>query len=180
MQWLDPSESRMPPSRRVRGSSRSKMGKKLFRTTSAYLLMKDSKRMVSGPCMTPRYHQTYTCKSMVSVLKFLFLAKVSIYIDPDGIIYDASLNRTNIGDNNNKVMLASSYASLCATDRTSSIAFSFLRTRATETATSPIIVGDEWANSVRPRRWDRSRWMMPSKTSTRNSKPRRSRLGGQR
>lgn len=30
-------------------------------------------------------------------------ANVSIYIDPEGIIHDASLNQTNIGNNNNKV-----------------------------------------------------------------------------
>lgn len=28
---------------------------------------------------------------------------VKVYVDDDGIIYDASLNQTNIGGNNNKV-----------------------------------------------------------------------------
>ena len=31
------------------------------------------------------------------------LGNVKVYIDDDGIIYDASLNQTNIGGNNNKV-----------------------------------------------------------------------------
>lgn len=28
-----------------------------------------------------------------------------VYIDADGLIYDASLNQTNIGKNNNKVLI---------------------------------------------------------------------------
>lgn len=31
--------------------------------------------------------------------------RVSVFIDEDGIIHDASLNQTNIGNNNNKVCI---------------------------------------------------------------------------
>lgn len=36
----------------------------------------------------------------------LTLAQMSVYIDDENIIYDAALNQTNIGNNNNKVRIS--------------------------------------------------------------------------
>ena len=45
-------------------------------------------------------------------------ADVKVYIDDDGIIFDASLNQTNIGGNNNKVCVKVTSFSMPALNNT--------------------------------------------------------------
>lgn len=39
---------------------------------------------------------------LLQILLTRFLATAQVYIDDSGIIYDAALNQTNVGNNNNK------------------------------------------------------------------------------
>lgn len=68
------------------------------------------------------------------------LSDAMVYIDDDGIIYDASLNQTNIGGNNNKVREAHFSADLFVLIPHSSIVCSSF-TKGRMTLTSPIPAG---------------------------------------
>ena len=64
-----------------------------------------------------------------------------VYIDDDGIIYDASLNQTNIGGNNNKVCRGRlSPNRFVLIPHSSIVCSSFTKRRMT--LTSPIPAGD--------------------------------------
>ena len=71
-----------------------------------------------------------------------------VYIDDDSIIYDASLNQTNIGGNNNKVRRGQLSADLFVLIPHSSIVCSSF-TKRRMTLTSPIPAGDASEISVR-------------------------------
>lgn len=64
-----------------------------------------------------------------------------VYIDDDGIIYDASLNQTNIGGNNNKVGSSDLSTELFVLIPHSSIVCSSFTKRRMK-PTSPILAGD--------------------------------------
>ncbi|KAL9625664.1 MAG: hypothetical protein Q9204_007784 [Flavoplaca sp. TL-2023a] len=63
-----------------------------------------------------------------------------VYIDDDGIIYDASLNQTNIGGNNNKVCGSDPHTEQSVLIVNSSIVCSFF-TKQETTRTSLILAG---------------------------------------
>lgn len=81
---------------------------------------------------------------------------VKVYVDDDGIIYDASLNQTNIGGNNNKVgsrLLAS--PKLMRLILCSSTACNYCTMRR-GTSTLPTRAGGALVISARSRLWARS------------------------
>ena len=75
-----------------------------------------------------------------------------VYIDDDGIIYDASLNQTNIGGNNNKVGGSDHHTEQSVLIIHSSIVCSSFTKQGT-TLTSPILAGGVLAILVNSRQW---------------------------
>lgn len=75
-----------------------------------------------------------------------------VYIDDDGIIYDASLNQTNIGGNNNKVGGSDPHIEQSVLIVHSSIVCSCFTKRGM-TRTSRILAGGVLAISVNSRQW---------------------------
>ena len=80
------------------------MAKRLCLMISMSRLMKVSMETVSFSTSFPQL-QASICGIASDPIQELtrLLGDAKVYIDDDGIIYDASLNQTNIGGNNNKV-----------------------------------------------------------------------------
>ena len=103
-------------------------------------------------------------------------ANVGIYVDDDDLIYDASLNQTNVGGNNNKVGHLSPHGDYLADNLESSIDYSCSRPRrASSTGLTP--VGEGSVSSARSRPWVPSTWSKLSQSLTRSSKTSQATVG---
>lgn len=83
-----------------------------------------------------------------------------VYIDPNGVVFDASLNRTDASNNNNKFYRVQVCLEFLAQGKSSTDTNSFSRTLLI-VITKPGHVGDAWVSWVRARFWATARLKMP-------------------